>query len=87
MPPNLVLRIQPGGNIGPRRGMLRPYHQVIMGAIGKPLPIARQMWYLRLKWGSATGLASFVVISGLAGTPALIGMDLTVPLWVQINAA
>ena len=42
---------------------------------------------MRLEWGPATGRASFVVISGLAGTPVLIEMDLMVPLHMQIDAA
>ena len=55
---------------------LCPYHQVIRGANSKSLPIAGHTCYLRLKWGSATGCASFVAIIGLAGTPALISMNL-----------
>ena len=68
-------------------GVLRPYHQVIRGANGKPLSIAGQMRTLLMKWGSATSRSSFVVIMGLACTPALIGIDLIVPLQVQIDAA
>ena len=56
-------------------GELHPYHQAILGANGKPLPIAGHTWYLHLKWGSATGHMSFVVIMLLVGTPALIDMD------------
>ena len=69
-------------------GALCLYRQVIRGANSKPLPIAGQTRYLRLKWGSATGHSSFVVIMGLAGrpTPVPIGMDLMVPLQVQIDA-
>ena len=43
-------------------GALHPYHQVIRGANCKHLPIVRRTWYPRLKWGSTTGRASFVVI-------------------------
>ena len=66
---------------------LSPYHQVIRSANRKPLPTAGQTQYLWLKWSSATGHSSFVFIMGLAGPPAHIGMDLIVPLWVQIDAA
>ena len=37
--------------------------------------------------GPATSRASFVVIFGLTGTPSLIGMDLMMPLCMQIDAA
>ena len=47
-------------------GALHPYHQVIRGTNGKPVPIAGKKRYLRLKRGSATGHASFV-ISGWHG--------------------
>ena len=41
---------------------------------------------LQLEWEAATGRDSFVVISVLAGTTALIGTDLMVPLQVQTDA-
>ena len=66
---------------------LCPYHQVIRGANDQSLTFAGSTQYLRLKWGSATGPASFVVVMGLMGTLALIRMDLMVPLHVRIKAA
>ena len=66
-------------------GALLLYHQVIREANGNPFPIARQTRYLSLKWGLTKGKDSFVVIARLVGTPALPGMDIMVPLKVQMT--
>ena len=55
------------------------------GANSKPLPLSVHTRHLRLEWGPAMGRASFVVISGLAGTLALIGLDLMMMLCMQID--
>ena len=58
-------------------------YQVIRSANGKPLLIVSCTRQLRLEREPATGLTSFMVISGLASTLTLITMDLMIPLHLQ----
>ena len=66
-------------------GPLKPFEGVVHGAHCKPLQIAGKTQHLNLQWGEARGRASFIVIIGLESPPALIGMDIMLPLRVHID--
>ena len=66
-------------------GPLKPFGGVVHGAHGKPLQIAGKTQHLDQQWGEARGRACFIVIIGLESPPCLIGIDIMLPLRVQID--